>query len=89
MDDQPTTVAVSGSGMYGYTEGDPPAYLTGIVLDDGDDVNSDVTVAAVIIEIIGGAANEMLEVASNSSSIAVSMWQATLYTMIHLNNICT
>ena len=84
VDDQPTTVAVNGSGMYGYTEGNSSTYLTDIVLDDGDDVNSDVTVVAVTIEIIRGAANELLEIASNSSGIAVSMWQATLYTTVHL-----
>ena len=72
IDDHPTLVSVSGSGIYHFTEGNSPTSITGILLDDGDAINSDVMVENVTIEILGGAYNEILDILSTASTITVS-----------------
>lgn len=78
IDDHPTVVSVNGSGHYSYSEGNPPVLLAGILLDDEDARNSDVTVNAVTIEVIGIADNEILEVSFNTSNITVSKKQVLI-----------
>ena len=71
-DDNPTLVSVDGSGLYSYTEGNPPTLLSGITLDDEDASNSDVIVESVTLEIVDGAYNEILDI-SLSSPTAINV----------------
>ena len=72
IDDNPTLVSTNGSGRYRFTEGNSPTLLEGILLDDEDAVNSDVTVENVTIEILDGAYNEILNISSTTPAINVS-----------------
>ena len=69
-DDNPTTISLSGSGTYSYMEGQSPVQLTGVVLRDDDSVNSDVMVAGVTLEVIGGSANEILQFTSSFINVS-------------------
>ena len=73
IDDNPTTISVTGSGQYGYTEGNFPTGLSGLLLEDGDSGNSDVIVNSLTIEIINGVYNEIIDISLISSSITVSL----------------
>ena len=92
MDDNPTTVSVSGSGNYSYIEGGLPTNITGILLMDEDSGNSDVTISTLTIEVMNGTASDMLEIVSSSPSIVVSIYphiltlKCILYLLIAITN---